>query len=384
MWMWVIIGLLSIAYAILVLWYRWAWLQLRLYKVPEGFTPVTSITVIIPARNEEDNIEACLSGIVSQHYPAHLLQVLVVDDASEDNTVSKVQKFSRQFPFMHCLSLDQSEVVQSHKKRAIESGIDSATGSLIVCTDADCQHHPLWLSTLAHRFEQGDVAFIAAPVFYNTQPTILSVFQSLDFMTLQGIAGASVSKRFHTMCNGANIAYSKKAFDEVQGFAGIDSLPTGDDMLLMHKIFKRYPDGVVWLKSREAIVTTKACPTWHAFLQQRIRWASKAAYYDDKRMLWVLLLVYLLNAAFLVAALATIFLNLALWPLLFWLMVKTIVELVFLLPVAHFFGSIKWLLVFPLLQPVHIMYTVVAGWLGRFGSYQWKGRVVKKPSVLVK
>jgi cellulose synthase/poly-beta-1,6-N-acetylglucosamine synthase-like glycosyltransferase len=203
-------------------------------------------------------------------------------------------------------------------------------------------------------------------------------------MTLQGIAGASVSKRFHTMCNGANIAYSKKAFDEVQGFAGIDSLPTGDDMLLMHKIFKRYPDGVVWLKSREAIVTTKACPTWHAFFQQRIRWASKAAYYDDKRILWVLLLVYLLNAALLLAALATIFLNLALWPLLFWLLVKTIVELVFLLPVAHFFGSNKWLQVFPLLQPVHIVYTVVAGWLGRFGSYQWKGRVVKKPAELVK
>jgi len=288
-----------------------------------------------------------------------------------------------EFPFIACIHLNTNQTLQSHKKRAIEKGIEVAKGALIVCTDADCCHHPLWLSTLAQRYEQGDVEFIAAPVVYETKPTLLSVFQTLDFITLQGITGASVSRHFHNMCNGANIAYSKKAFEEVQGFNGIDALPTGDDMLLMHKISRRYPHGLVWLKSKEAIVATQACPTWHAFFQQRIRWASKAAYYEDKHIFFVLLLVYLLNVTLLIAILSIVFLNLALWPILFWLVVKTMVELVFLAPVAHFFGKNKWLIVFPLMQPVHIVYMVIAGWLGRFGSYHWKGREVRKPSELV-
>jgi len=383
MWIWFIIGLLSTVYGMLVLWYRWAWLQLPMYKSSENFVPTTSITVIIPARNEANNIVACLRGLVAQQYPTNLLQILVIDDDSEDETADIVALMGKEFPFVACIHLNKDHTLQSHKKRAIEKGIAAATGELIICTDADCSHHPLWLTTLVQRYEQGGVEFIAAPVVYETKSSLLSVFQSLDFITLQGITGASVSQHFHAMCNGANIAYSKKAFEEVHGFDGIDALPTGDDMLLMHKIYKRYPYSVVWLKCKEAIVTTQDCPSWYAFFQQRIRWASKAAYYEDKRMFWVLLFVYLLNMALLIAALAIIFLNLSLWPLLFWLAVKTMVELIFLLPVADFFGRNKWLIVFPLLQPVHIVYTVIAGWLGRFGSYQWKGRVVRKPSELV-
>jgi cellulose synthase/poly-beta-1,6-N-acetylglucosamine synthase-like glycosyltransferase len=201
-------------------------------------------------------------------------------------------------------------------------------------------------------------------------------------MTLQGITGASVSQRFHTMCNGANIAYTKKAFEEVNGFAGIDALPTGDDMLLMYKIYNRYPEGVVWLKSAPAMVTTQACSTWSSFFQQRIRWASKAAYYDDKRMFWVLVLVYVFNVIIAGSLLMSIFFPVLLLPALSMLLVKTTVEWYFLQPVAHFFGKEKWMGWFPILQLHHVAYTVVAGWLGRFGSYQWKGRIVatKKPA----
>ncbi|HSC54826.1 MAG TPA: glycosyltransferase [Phnomibacter sp.] len=384
MWIWVIIGTLTALYAVLVMWYKWAWRQLPMYNVPNEFVPSARITVIIPARNEAANIGACLQGLVEQKYPRELLQVLVINDASEDATADIVQQFSNNYPYIQCLHLPADATMQSHKKRAVERGIAAATGELIVCTDADCTHSPLWLHTVANCYQQQAAEFIAAPVVYETESTILSVFQTLDFITLQGITGASVSKKFHTMCNGANIAYSKKAFEAVKGFEGIDALPTGDDMLLMHKIFRRFPNGVVWLKSSDAIVSTQACESWPAFFQQRIRWASKAAYYDDKRMFMVLLLVYLLNLVFLAGLLAVILFNYPLWPLLCWLVVKTTVEMSFLFPVAHFFKRESWMLVFPLFQPLHIVYTVVAGWLGRFGSYRWKGRTIQKPSALVR
>ncbi|HUS01662.1 MAG TPA: hypothetical protein VMY77_08040, partial [Chitinophagaceae bacterium] len=144
-----------------------------------------------------------------------------------------------------------------------------------------------------------------------------------------------------------------------------------------HKIFKRYPGKVLFLKSREAIVKTRPAETLKEFFNQRIRWASKADKYTDKKITAVLLLVYLFNAWILLTGLFSIF-----YPALFYwfvgiIIAKTIVELFFLYPVAKFFNKEKLLWWFPLAQPFHILYTVIAGWLGKFGSYKWKERKVK-------
>ena len=111
------------------------------------------------------------------------------------------------------------------------------------------------------------------------------------------------------MCNGANLAYTKKAFTEVGGFTGIDNIASGDDMLLMHKIYKLYPDKVMFLKSKDAIVQTAPVNSVKDFFNQRIRWASKADKYDDKRIFVVLLLVYVVNVLLLVLPVIAIFNN---------------------------------------------------------------------------
>ena len=179
------------------------------------------------------------------------------------------------------------------------------------------------------------------------------------------------------MCNGANLAYEKKVFHEVGCFSGIDHIASGDDMLLMHKLYNQFPTQVQYCKAVDSIVHTNPVETVGEFFRQRIRWASKADQYDDKRIFWVLLLVYLLNVFFVVLFVAACF-NSSLWMLIAGsLFFKIMVELIFLLPVASFFQKEKLLLWFPLAQPFHIVYTVVAGWLGKFGSYEWKGRKVK-------
>ena len=174
----------------------------------------------------------------------------------------------------------------SYKKKAIETAIGLAKGSLIVTTDADCIVQPEWLKTIASYYENSGAVFIAAPVVYNDPSPgdsffkkFFKIFQSLDFMTLQGITGASVYKKFHNMCNGANLAYEKKVFHEVGGFEGIDNIASGDDMLLMHKIQKLYPDKIKYLKSTNVIVQTQPAETVKEFINQRIRWASKADKY---------------------------------------------------------------------------------------------------------
>jgi cellulose synthase/poly-beta-1,6-N-acetylglucosamine synthase-like glycosyltransferase len=95
------------------------------------------------------------------------------------------------------------------------------------------------------------------------------------------------------MCNGANLAYPKSVFDEVGGFEGIDFKASGDDMLLLQKIAKKYPNKIVYLKNAEYAVITKAQHTLAAFWHQRLRWASKSADYPQKSATIQLGLVWL-------------------------------------------------------------------------------------------
>jgi cellulose synthase/poly-beta-1,6-N-acetylglucosamine synthase-like glycosyltransferase len=373
--------LLMVVYAVLIAYYHAAWNRLPEFVLPEKNASVF-ISVIIAARNEEENINGLLQSLYEQQYPKELYEVIIIDDHSTDNTwpLLQEQRFSpmQVKPLQLSDYIEERNAIASYKKKAIETGINAAAGTLIVTTDADCRFNPLWLQTIASFYEANDAKFIAAPVTFYNQPTLLSVFQSLDFLTLQGITAASVYKRFHSMCNGANLAYERSAFYEVNGFNNIDNIASGDDMLLMHKIFKQYPNQVFYLKNRRAIVTTDPVTTWKQFFHQRIRWASKADKYDDKRIFIVLLLVYLLNVCFLAGAIAAFFKTTWLMLVLLFLLAKVLIEFPFVNSVAIFFCQQKLMKYFPFLQPLHIGYTIIAGWLGKFGHYEWKGRRIKK------
>ena len=373
--------LLMVVYAVLIAYYHRAWNRLPEFVSPEKQASVF-ISVIIAARNEEKNIQHLLQSLHDQQYPKELYEVIIIDDYSTDGTWALLQELRFEQLQLKPLQLkeyvDNTSSIASYKKKAIETGINAAAGKLIVTTDADCRFTPLWLQTIATFYEANDAKFIAAPVTYYNQSSLLSVFQTLDFLTLQGITAASVYKRFHSMCNGANLAYERSAFYEVDGFNNIDAIASGDDMLLMHKIFKLYPDKVFYLKNRWAIVTTEPAASWKQFFHQRIRWASKADRYDDKRIFWVLLLVYLLNVCFLAGAVASFWHNTWLMLVLLLLLAKVLIEFPFVNSVAIFFGQQRLMKYFPFLQPLHIGYTIVAGWLGKFGHYEWKGRRINK------
>jgi poly-beta-1,6-N-acetyl-D-glucosamine synthase len=368
--LYITIGLL-VLYSFLILYYRAGWQELKSFSQTD-LGPSIKISVIIPARDEEENIGKLLSSIEKQTYPSHLFEVIVVDDHSTDNTATIVDTYS----FAKLLRLEFDKI-NSYKKKAIETGISAAWGDLIVTTDADCIVQENWLKTIAAFKEKTNAVFIAAPVMIEYVPTLLQTFQALDFLVLQGITAASVQKRIHNMCNGANLAYERKAFFDVNGFTGIDHIASGDDMLLMQKMAQRFPGQISYLLSKDAIVTTQASKTWKEFFSQRIRWASKATNYNDIKIFSALFLVYFFNCALLalfITGFWTHFLWLGLGVIL---ILKTIIELIFISPVAKFYNRQKLLTLFPFFQPLHIVYTVIAGWLGVFGSFEWKGRRVK-------
>ena len=383
--------LLFVVYAVLIFFYQRRWTGIPYFAPAEppgalvAGTPMTRITVLIPARNEAAGILDCLRSLARQTYPKDRFEVIVLDDHSTDGTAAVVEDFvaaGAEGLALTCLRIAEVPLpsgLTAYKKFAIETGVGAASGELIVTTDADCFFDPQWLSTLAAFYEEKGARFIAAPVRIGIQVhSLLGIFQTLDFITLQGITGAAVHSNFHSMCNGANLAFARDAFYEVQGFKGIDHIPSGDDMFLMHKIYLRYPGQVFFLKNRHAIVSTGPMTRWNGFINQRVRWASKADTYDDQRIFWVLLLVYLVNASFIALAVGAFFNYWWLWLLMVLLVVKTIVEYPFVRSVASFFGQQPLMVYFPLLQPLHIVYTVLVGWLGKFGSYSWKDRTIKK------
>lgn len=376
---------LFVAYAAIILYYRLAWTSIPDFHLSIKTSPVTKVSIIITARNEEKNIGTCLDSIQRQQYPKDLLQVIVVDDHSSDNTGAIIRTYhSQNVELITLKDHIPGKPLNSYKKKAIEVAMHHATGDLIITTDSDCQVSANWLQTITAFYEIYHPSFIAAPVLYFSSnkkdgwtASFLKIFQSLDFMILQGITGASVFKRFHSMCNGANMAYEKKAFYAVNGFSGIDNIASGDDMLLMYKIYKQNPKRVLFLKSKDAVVQTQPMDTVGDFLNQRIRWASKADKYNDKRIFRVLLLVYLFHVWLLALGIFAFFIPFIIWWLLACIIGKTIIELFFLYPVAVFFSQQKLLWWFSLAQPFHILYTLIAGWFGKFGSYEWKERMVK-------
>ncbi len=391
----IILFLLLLTYSGLLLYYRYSWLQIPEFNDQDAalndpdLKNAPRLSVIIPARNEELVIGHCIEALLQQNYPAHLFEIIVVDDHSTDHTAAIVNTFNQ--PHIKLIDLKDyvADEKNSYKKKAIEVGIAQSNGHLIITTDADCVAGPRWLSTIAAFYSKHQPALIVMPVCMEDCASFIEIFQTLDFMTLQGITGAAVHRGLHSMCNGANLVYSKTAFQQVDGFAGINKIASGDDMLLMHKIYKAFPKGIAYLKSSEVIVRTRPENSIAAFFNQRIRWASKADQYDDKRIFAVLLIVYLFNVGLFIlpilALLMPINTMITSWPIsispgVYWLILlagKTLIELFFLYPVARFFGKRNLLWYFPVMQAFHILYTVVAGWLGKFGSYQWKGRKVQ-------
>lgn len=371
--------LLAIAYTMVIGVYCYWFLQLKIVCLNRLQPPVTKFTIIIPARNEAFTVATCLKTIQLQNYPIELFEVIVVNDHSTDETEKVVLSIQSSFPSLQLINLSDhiKGSINAYKKRAIEIAIAQSKNEWIITTDADCEMLPNWLRQFDEYIQDKQPVLVAAPVIFSLTKSWLGLFQLLDFMSLQGITAAAVAAGYHSMCNGANLAYSKAAFYEVGQFKGIDHLASGDDMLLMYKIKQRFPDRLGYLFSSGMIVTTAPMPSWKTFINQRIRWASKADSYSEKSIFWVLTLVYCFNVFLFIGLMAGVFIN-GIYPIIVYiLLTKTIVEMIFMIPVARFFGRTNTLFFFPLMQPLHILYTVIAGWLGKFGSYQWKGREIK-------
>ena len=339
--------------------------------------PHEFISIIIPFRNEEDNILTSLKSIEAQFYPEEKFEVIYVDDSSEDNSANflrtKIKKNN-----IRVLTVPKDFSVNAHKKRAIRYGIENAKGQIIVTTDADCVHDDEWLLSIAQCFDSL-TGFVSGPVEFLAEKNMFSRFQRLEFAGLVLCGAGLIGSGHPTICNAANISYKKKVFVEVGGFRDQMNLSSGDDELLMQKIAKDSDFKVKFCIDDRSIVKTASNKTVNDFYQQRKRWASKGLFYNDKSLVLKLILIYLfyiglaiqfflfifLNSVFLISFFLSIALKLFFE---FYILFKGKKKILNDLELNYFFFA----------ELVQLPYIIFAGITGAFGNYLWKKRKVKR------
>lgn len=370
-----------IAYLSLIMQYGKSWKQLAIVENQQvTSSPLkTTVSIIIAARNEEENILNLLNAIANQNYATALFEIIIVDDNSEDRTVEVIKKFRLSHPelFIQLLQLQNLNSLFQGKKAAINEGIKISKNELIVTTDADCVMQKNWLITLVAYYEMHQPKMIAGPVLLSGD-SIFQQLQQLEFLSLMGTTAAAIKANRPLMCNGANLAYSRTIFEEVGGFNSNQNIATGDDTFLMFEIWKKYKDGVHFLKSNDAVVTTEANKQLKAFLQQRIRWASKTNQYKINHVSCVGYLLMLTNMVILASAALAIINSKSLLLCFVLFCAKLICDYIFLSAVAQFFNRKDVMnpflfLVSTLLYPFYIF---IVGIKSQRGSYKWKGRII--------
>ncbi|MFA4867072.1 MAG: glycosyltransferase [Pedobacter sp.] len=366
--------ILTVLYLFVVLAFIRGWHKL-VYYVPKNKVLTTKVSVLIAARNEAENIAKTIEDLIAQRYDKELTELVFIDDHSTDDTAEIIRSYASSG--VKLIQLNEDQPLNSYKKKAIQTAIAAASGTLIVTTDADCRIGPEWLSTIVSFYEDHNYKMISSPVTYFEENSFFERAQTLEFLYLIGLGASTIGNKKPSTCNGANLAYERDAFYEVGGFKGIDDLASGDDELLLHKMAARFENGIGFLKNEAAVVYTHPKATLKEFIQQRKRWASKSTRYKNRSIIVLGVCIWLFNLSILVNLGVGVFSGFYFKLALVQLLAKMLVEFIFLYDVTSFAKRKNLLVMLPILNLMHILYIVYIGIAGNSGKYNWKDRMVK-------
>ncbi len=377
MTLWMIALGLSLVYVALQAQYILYWRKIK--SVPGLPGQAKGVSILVVARNESGTIERCLKGLVEQDYPPDRIDILVIDDHSDDDTASIVRQV--QDPRIRLLSLrDHPDFIHppAYKKSAIALGVTRAMYDTILVTDADCTHSPAWIRTITGQLDISRAVFATGPVMLTAGKNNLGRMQEMEYLALMLITGSGIQSRLHAIASGANMAFRKSAFEAVQGYADNYRYASGDDMFLIEKMRDRYPDQIMFVKSLTAIVTTDPAPDWKALLKQRARWAgkNKGLRHPAISLIWGFVGAY--HVFLVLAALGALLSFISSWPFLHLLFFKWASDYLLLQQAALFFNKRTLLRYFIPLQCLYSLYILRLGGSLLFGN---KGDWAQRPDV---
>lgn len=374
---WIVFGyLLLTAYVLLILVYWWGWMNIKSFSDAPDCAEAFSYSVLIPARNEATGIRSCIQSLREQQFDLSRMEIIVLNDHSTDETDAIVKACIDEFPEILLRLIRAEEAGFTGKKEAISKGVERATGKYIILTDADCTRGKDWLGSIDVFLKKSKSVFVYAPVCF-TSNNFFGYAQTLEFAGLVGIGAAAIQLKNPNMCSAANLIFYREVFQEVGGYDNNTHLASGDDEFLLHKVFKKYPNRVHFLKDKRTVVYTSPNHSMNALAQQRRRWVSKSMKYEERWITGILMGAYFFNLSIVVNLLAGIFIPELLYAGLLQLVVKTSAEALLIGSVLQFIGRPLLILLLPLVQPFHLFYVLIIGIWANTQNYIWKERALK-------
>lgn len=333
----------------------------------------TGFSIVIPLRNEAENLRRLLESISELDYPKELFELIFIDDASTDDSAGMINRWRMQHGLFQTTVIENVQITPSPKKNAILRAVPIARFDWILTTDADCRLPCSWLRAFDAQISTRAVEMIAGPVRYAPLQSLSGHFQRMDFLSLQAVTMGSFGMGKPFMCNGANFGYTKKFFRELGGFSGNEKIASGDDVFLLQKAVKAAPEKVTYLKSVDAIVETQPEKSWSGLFHQRVRWAAKASAYENDYADQLAAVVLLVNMGVALTAVLSALGYLDWRVAVGFFLAKLIPDWIIMHRANSFLKSYSILFPPPVAKVYPIFILTVAGYT-LFGSYKWKDR----------
>lgn len=348
----------------------------RLPFIETGREAIIKVSSLISARNEEQNIIKCLESITAQDYPAHLIQIVVADDASEDQTTKIVEDFASKNPSINLKLLRLAE--HGGKKTALTQALKQATGDFILTTDADCTAGRQWISYMVAAFKQQKAVFVSGPVDLKFNSPVADLLPGLEFMSLIASGAGAIGAGFPIMCNGANMGFSLEHYRQLPQDALQLQEASGDDVFLMQSFKKHFgKQRIGFARNSEAVVSTSPPTSIYAFFRQRLRWTSKSRAYGDLPTILIAFAVLLINMVLAIGVILSFLYTDLILPTLILIGLKTLADMPLLWSYAIFSKKLYRIALLPLAEPLVAFYITFTGIAGQFVNVQWKGRKIR-------
>ncbi|MFM8770922.1 MAG: glycosyltransferase [Candidatus Kapaibacterium sp.] len=231
------------------------------------------VSVVVPARNEEQNIAACAASLLASDYPHDKLEILIVDDRSSDTTGALIDSIAQQNPCVDALHRSEQDAVDNlrGKPGALQYGIERATGEIILLTDADCRVQPHWIRTMTEPFRDERVGMVCSFTTVR-RGNLFALLQDIEWLYTSSMAQSANANRQPLGCFGNNMAVRTSAFHAIGGYRAI-SFSVTEDLALLQAMGRRGLR-VGFICDPTSRVETQPCLTLTEYLRQKQRWVQ--------------------------------------------------------------------------------------------------------------
>jgi len=340
----------------------------------ESESYIPDVSIIIAARNEEQNIPLLIESLINQNYPLNRYEVIIANDRSTDDSQSLIESYQLENNNIRLINIEKTPLGWGNKKWALSKAIEASSTEIILQTDADCIPSENWVQTMVSYFKDPNIGFVCGASPLTHSDFLLNNLFQMESLIQEAVNAGAIKNRMILSCTGRNIAFRKDTFNSIDGYIGTEKILSGDDDLLLQKVAIKTDKIIEYSIDSSSLVESPAPINFKDFLKQRLRFASKGLFYYNTEttleLKYILIILFLTNCLF-IWSLGNLFM---IGNLFYLIPVFLKMSSDFLLS-SVFMNQLKreWsLLSYLILTIIHPFYIVIIGGLGPLIKVNWK------------